>query len=122
MKLISGEMIGNSNHTGISLNGRVQEVQPKGINTFQFPQKSFIQIKMIERLIGLPLKNKTIRYHGFLKRKQIIEEIEAELNESSEINSKTDNLAVTNEADVDEAIPNIFEKNKNTSISENNEH
>ena len=35
----------------------------------------------------------------------MIEEMEAELTESSEINSKTDNLAVTEEADVDEAIP-----------------
>ena len=31
--------------------------------------------------------------------------MEAELTESSEINSKTENLAVTEEADVDEAIP-----------------
>ena len=30
--------------------------------------------------------------------------MEAELAESSEINSKTDNVAVTEEADVDEAI------------------
>ena len=31
--------------------------------------------------------------------------MEAELTELSEINSKTDNLAVTDEADVDEATP-----------------
>ena len=36
--------------------------------------------------------------------------METELTESSEINSKTDNLAVTDEADVDEAIP-IYLKN-----------
>ena len=35
----------------------------------------------------------------------MIEEMEAKLIESSEINSKTDHLAVTDEADVDEAIP-----------------
>ena len=35
----------------------------------------------------------------------MIEDMEAELNELSEINSKSDNLAVTEEADVDEAIP-----------------
>ena len=35
----------------------------------------------------------------------MIEEMEDELTESSEINSKTDNLAVTEEEDVDEAIP-----------------
>ena len=37
--------------------------------------------------------------HFFL-RKQMIDDKEAELNESSEINSKTENLAVTEEADV----------------------
>ena len=36
--------------------------------------------------------------------------MEAELTEASEINSKTDNLAVTEEADVDEAIPIYFRK------------
>ena len=35
----------------------------------------------------------------------MIEEMEAELTELSEINSKTENLAVTEEANVDEAIP-----------------
>ena len=38
--------------------------------------------------------------------------MEAELTESSEKNSKTDNLAVTDEADVDEAIPIYLKKNK----------
>ena len=40
----------------------------------------------------------------------MIEDMEAELNEWSEINSKTDNLAVTEEADVDEAIPMYIKK------------
>ena len=35
----------------------------------------------------------------------MIEDMEAELTESSEINSKNDNLVVTEEADVDESIP-----------------
>ena len=48
----------------------------------------------------------------------MIEEMEDELTESSEINSKTDNLAVTAEADADEAIPVYLKKRtKNTSIS-----
>ena len=33
------------------------------------------------------------------------EEMESELTESSEMDSKTDNLEVTEEADVDESIP-----------------
>ena len=42
----------------------------------------------------------------------MIEEMKAKLTESSEINSKTDNLAVTAEADVDEAIPIYPKKNE----------
>ena len=40
-KLISGGIIENSNYIGTSLNGLIQEVKPKGINTFQFLQESF---------------------------------------------------------------------------------
>ena len=35
----------------------------------------------------------------------MIEDMEDKLTELSEVNSKTDNLSVTEEADVDEAIP-----------------
>ena len=38
------------------------------------------------------------------------EDMEDELTESSEINSKIGNLAVTEEADVDEAIPVYLKK------------
>ena len=41
----------------------------------------------------------------FFEVKHMNEEMEAERTESSEINSKTDNLEVTEEADDDEAIP-----------------
>ena len=41
----------------------------------------------------------------FFARKQMIQETESELIESSEMDSKTYNLAVTEEAEVDEAIP-----------------
>ena len=42
------------------------------------------------------------------KIKKMIEDMEAELTELSEINSKTDNLAVTEEADVDKSIPSYL--------------
>ena len=42
----------------------------------------------------------------------MIEDMETELTESSEINSKTDNLAVTEESDVDEAIPIYLKKER----------
>ena len=38
--------------------------------------------------------------------------MEAELTESSEIDSKADNLEVTEEADIDEAIQMYLKKNK----------
>ena len=41
------------------------------------------------------------------------EEMEAKLTESSEMNSKTENLAVTEEADVDESILIYLKKEKN---------
>ena len=40
----------------------------------------------------------------------MIEEMEAELTESSEINSKTENLAVTEETNVDEDTPIYLRK------------
>ena len=47
----------------------------------------------------------------------MMEDVEDELTEASEINSKTDNLEVTEEANFDEAIPNIsFKKTQDTSI------
>ena len=42
--------------------------------------------------------------------KKMNEVMEAELTESSKIDSKTDNLRVTEEADVDEAIPIYIKK------------
>ena len=44
----------------------------------------------------------------------MIEDMEAELTEASKINSKTENLAVIEEADVDEAIPNYLQKEQKT--------
>ena len=44
----------------------------------------------------------------------MIKDIEVELTELSEINSKTDNLAVTEEADVDESIPIYLQKQQKT--------
>ena len=47
----------------------------------------------------------------------MIQDMESELATLSEINSKTDNLVVTEEANFDEAIPIYFKKiTKNTSI------
>ena len=49
----------------------------------------------------------------------MIEDMESELTESSEINSKTGNLAVTENADVDEDIPiYLLEKLKTQTYQE----
>ena len=44
----------------------------------------------------------------------MIENMESELTKSSEINSKTDNLAITEEAIVDKAIPIYLQKERKT--------
>ena len=44
----------------------------------------------------------------------MIEDMESELTKSSEINSKTDNLAITEEAILDEAIPIYLQKERKT--------
>ena len=47
----------------------------------------------------------------------MIEDMEDELTEASEIDSKTDNQAVTEEENVDEAIPIYLQKGtKDTSV------
>ena len=49
--------------------------------------------------------------------------MEAELNEASKQNSKSDNSAVNEEANVDEAIPIYHKKRtKYTKIYKNNDH
>ena len=58
------------------------------------------------------IKLKLLDTIDFFKRKQIIGNMEAELTELSEINSKTDNLVVTENIDVDEPIPFYLEKEK----------
>ena len=50
-------------------------------------------------------KLKELDTTDFFERKKMIEYMESELIESLEIYSKTDSLAVTEEAEVDEAIP-----------------
>ena len=55
----------------------------------------------------------------FKKRKQMVKDMEAELTELSEINSKNENLEETEKAYVNGAILNYL---KNTSISEKHEH
>ena len=40
MRIIVGVIIGNSNYSGTSLNGLIQEVKSKGKNPIQFLQKT----------------------------------------------------------------------------------
>ena len=56
------------------------------------------------------LKVKELYTIELFEIKQIIEDMEAEMTEPSEIDSKTENLTVTEEADVDEAIPTYLKK------------
>ena len=65
---------------------------------------------------------KELDTNGFFERKQMIEDMESELTKSSEINSKTDNLAITEEAIVDQAIPIYLQKEQKTQAYKKNEH
>ena len=110
MKLISGGIIGNSNYIGTSLNGSIQELLPKGINPFRFIKKFYLNIGDKTSHWIEHSKIKELGTIDFIERKQMIEDMESELTESSEIHSKTDNFAVTEDADVDEDIPMYLKK------------
>ena len=60
---------------------------------------------MIKGLIGLVSQLNELDTIDFFERKQMNEEMKAEMTESSEMDSKTDNLAGTEEANFDESIP-----------------
>ena len=53
MKVISGEMIGDSNRIGTNLNGSILNLTPKELNHFIFIKKRFKLVKVIEQLILL---------------------------------------------------------------------
>ena len=97
MKLIICGMIGNSDYIGASLNGWIQELLTKGINPFQFHQK--IYLNKVERSAHCFGHSKIKELHiiEFFK-KRMVEDMESELTDLSEIYSKTDNLVVIEEA------------------------
>ena len=103
MKLISSAMIGIFNYIGTRLNGVFQEVKLKG-KIPQFPQ--FFCMNKVNRTSHWfgHLKLKYLDTNYLFEIKQMIEDMESEPTEASETNSKTDNLAVTEETTVDEAI------------------
>ena len=56
---------------------------------------------------------KELDTNDFFEWKQIIDDIEVELTEASKPNSKSENSTVTEEANVDEAIPIYLKKELN---------
>ena len=52
---IRNGIIGYSKYTGASLIGSIQEVKPKERDPIQFLQRTFILIKILERLICLAI-------------------------------------------------------------------
>ena len=57
MNIICGGMMGNFDYIGTCLNGLIQNQHPKELNPFQFLEKSYILIIMIEQLILLVIIN-----------------------------------------------------------------
>ena len=86
------------------MNGLIQEVKLKEKNPFSFFKTNYINKNdRTSHWVG-KLCLKELDTNDLSVIKQIIEEIEAGLTEASETNLKTDNLAVTEEANVDESI------------------
>ena len=95
-------MIGNSNYIGTSLNGWIQKLSSKVINPIQFFKNNYLNKNdRTTHWVGHS-KLKELYIYDFFKIKQMNEEMEAEL---TGMYSKTDNLGVTEEANVDEDIP-----------------
>ena len=86
--------------------GQSKKSNQKGKTLFSFFKiYIYIYIKVIESLIGLAIQRlKELYINDLFERKQMIEDLEAELTGSLFQNSNTDNLAVDEEANVDEAI------------------
>ena len=102
MKLISGGMIGNSDYIGTSLNWLIQEVKLKRNKPYSDSSNKFYLNKNDRKYHWVGHSSlKELDTIDLFKRKHMIEDMEAEVTEASEINSKTDNLAVTGEADAD---------------------
>ena len=82
MKLIGDRRIGNFNYIVTSLNGLTQELKSKGKNPFQVLQ--FFYINKGDRTSHWVVhsKLKVLYINDFFKRTQIIEDMEAELNEA----------------------------------------
>ena len=102
MKLISGEIIGNSNGIGTKLNGSILNLPPKKINLILFLQ--FFYIDKSDRTAHFVVysKLKELDINDCLKGNQASEKMEAEL---TEMDSRTDNLVVSEDENVHEAIP-----------------
>ena len=111
MKLISGEMIGNSNGIGTKLKASILNLPPKYINLILFLQ--FFYINKSDRTAHFVVyyKLKELYINDSFKGKQGSEKMETEL---TEMDSRTENLVVSEDANVDEAIPIDLKKEQNT--------
>ena len=103
MKLIIGGMIGNSNCIGTNLNGLIQKYTNKRDKPYSVSSKKFYLNKndRMAHWFGQSKLNE-LDINDFFKRRHMNKSMEDEL---TEMDSRTDNLAVTEEANVDEAIP-----------------
>ena len=89
---MSGGIIGDYSCIGTNLNGFILNISQKEINPFMLLPKRFTLIKMIEQLILLAILNLKNYISMIFLRKQMNEEMEAEL---TEMGSRPDNLVVS---------------------------
>ena len=85
MNLIGGGMIGSSHYIRTSLNGLILNTPPKELNPFQFLQKIYIHKNdRASHFVGHS-KSKELDIGEFYKRKQMNEEMEAEMTKMDSI-------------------------------------
>ena len=103
IQLIGIGMIGDSNYIGTSLNGSIQEVESKGKNNAVSLKNYINKGDRTSHQVGHS-KLKELDINDLFERKKMIEDMEAEITEAPKINSNTENLAVAEEANVDESV------------------
>ena len=103
MKLTSGVMIGNSNCIGTNLIRWILNLPPKRYKPYSVSSETFYIDKndRTAHWVG-HYKLKELNINDLFNIKHMNEDMEAEL---TEMDSKTEILAVSEDANVDEAIP-----------------
>ena len=92
----------------VSPRSQIKRNKPYSVSS----QKKLNKVDIKSHWVGHSKLKELDTNHFF--EKEMIEDMESDLTESSEINPKTDNLTITEEADVYEAIPIYLQRYQKT--------